>query len=31
MIQNEIQLTKILLDSPAPMVSAQAWSVYDVK
>eukprot|EP00347_Sterkiella_histriomuscorum_P010552 403375850 len=29
--QNEIQLTKILLDQPAPMVSAQAWAVYDVK
>lgn len=29
--QNEIQLTKILLDQPAPVVSAQSWVVFDLK
>lgn len=28
---NEIQLTKILLDLPAPLVSAQSWAIYDTK
>lgn len=28
---NDIQLTKMLLDMPAPCVSAQAWAVYDMK
>ena len=28
---NDIQLTKILLDMPAPIMSAQSWAVYDAK
>jgi D-alanyl-D-alanine carboxypeptidase len=27
---NEIKLGKILLDMPAPLVSAQSWSIYDM-
>jgi len=28
---NEIRLAKILLDKPAPLVSAQSWAVFDLK
>lgn len=28
---NEIKLAKILLDKPAPLVTAQSWAIFDVK
>jgi D-alanyl-D-alanine carboxypeptidase (penicillin-binding protein 5/6) len=31
MNMNEIKLAKILLDKPAPLVSAQSWSIFDMK
>ena len=31
MNMNEIKLAKILLDKPPPLVSAQSWSIFDMK